>query len=96
MADYYAATDGVHAKMNIQTSIKNFFAADPIYAGMIPPDVTDQFPLIDSGALDSIGIFNLVSFLEKTFSVTVEPQDLNESHFKTVDAIAAFVRARQK
>lgn len=82
--------------MDIQTSIKTFFANDPIYSGMIPKDVSDQFPLIDSGALDSIGIFNLVSFLEKTFSITVEPQDLNEAHFKTVDAIALFVRGRQK
>ncbi len=82
--------------MNIAESIKAFLSREPIYSGLIPPDVADDFPLIDSGALDSIGIFNLVSFLEKTFAIKVEPQDLNETHFRSIDSIQKFVQARKE
>ncbi len=82
--------------MNIAEAIRKFLIADPIYAGIIPADVSLDHPLIDSGALDSIGIFNLVSFLEKTFSIAVEPQDLNEAHFASIRTIEQFVKSRMK
>lgn len=76
-------------------SIRDFLTTEPIYAGMIPTRFDDDFKLIDSGALDSIGIFNLVSFLEKKFSINVEPQDLNESNFNSIAAIERFVKQRR-
>lgn len=81
---------------SISESVKIFLAKEPIYSGMIPSGVGDDFPLIESGALDSIGIFSLVSFLETKFSISVDAQDLIEANFKSVRAIEAFVRSRQK
>lgn len=63
---------------------------------MIPIGIDQDFPLIESGALDSIGIFSLVAFLETTFSISVEAQDLVEANFKSLRAIEAFVQTRQK
>lgn len=83
-------------KLDVASVVRTFLATEPVYSGMIPPNVNDDFSLIDSGALDSIGIFNLVSFLEKTFLIKIEPQDLNESHFRSIQAIELFVRSRMK
>ena len=82
--------------MNVADAIRTFLSSDPIFTGIIPPNLTDDYALIDSGALDSIGIFSLVSFLEKTFSVSIEPQDLNEAHFASIRAVEQFVRSRMK
>lgn len=82
--------------MEVSLTVKSFLLSEPIFAGLIPKDVTPDFALIDSGALDSIGIFSLVSFLETTFKITVEPQDLNESNFQSLRTIENFVRSRTK
>lgn len=81
--------------MDIRQELRTFLKTDPIYKGLLPAEFADDFPLIRSGALDSIGIFNLVSFLEKKYGISVEPQDLNESHFGNIGAIEAFIRSRR-
>jgi acyl carrier protein len=85
---------GNMANLDIASAVRTYLATEPVYAGMIPPNLTSDFSLIDSGALDSIGIFNLVSFLEKSFSIKIEPQDLNETNFRNIKTIEQFVQSR--
>lgn len=80
----------------IRNIVRQFLLTDPIYRGLLPANLGDDFKLVDSGALDSIGIFNLVSFLEKKFGVSIEPQDLNDAHFGTLASIEEFVVSRRK
>jgi acyl carrier protein len=80
----------------IRNIIRQFLQSDPIYRGLLPKILGDDFNLIESGALDSIGIFNLVSFLEKKFGVSIEPQDLNDTYFGTLASIEEFVVSRRK
>ena len=43
------------------------------------------------GILDSMGFINLINFLEETFSLKVNDNDLVEVNFESVNAIAEFV-----
>ena len=47
--------------------------------------------LLDSGLLDSLGIFELVSFLQETFGIEVEDDAIVPDNFETVAQISAFV-----
>ena len=47
--------------------------------------------LLDSGLIDSTGIFELVAFIEETFGVKVEDEEIVPEHFETAAQIAAFV-----
>lgn len=80
----------------IRNIVRQFLQTDPIYRGLLPADFGNDFNLVNSGALDSIGIFNLVSFLEKKFGVSIEPQDLNDTYFSTLSSIQEFVVSRRK
>ena len=51
--------------------------------------------LLDSGLLDSIGIFELTTFLESTFGITVEDEAIIPEHFETVALIANFVNRKK-
>ena len=82
--------------MDIRQEVREFLSTSPVFRGLLPAEFGDDFPLVESGALDSIGLFNLVNFLERKFGVTVEPQDLNEAYFSTLTSIEAFVRSRQQ
>lgn len=53
-------------------------------------------PLISSGIVDSFGVLEVMAFLEDTFSVTIDPNRHELSHFETVNQIVELVeRARQ-
>ena len=51
---------------------------------------TDQ-PLISSGLIDSVGTLRLVLFLEETFEIRVEAEDISAGKLDTLSAIAALV-----
>lgn len=52
-------------------------------------------PLL-SGLLDSFGLMALLGFLEERFEVTISNDQVVSENFKSVEALAAFVEARQK
>jgi acyl carrier protein len=47
--------------------------------------------LLAADLLDSLGITELVGFLEAEFGVSIDDEDLTPENFRTVDGIAAFV-----
>jgi len=57
-------------------------------------DFTDTSSLVDSGILDSVGVFTLVGFLEQHFHIEVPDEDLAWSNFDTVAAITRFVESK--
>lgn len=58
-----------------------------IAAGALPHDED----LLAAELIDSLGITELVAFLEGRFAIKVDDEDLTPDNFRSVDAIAAFV-----
>lgn len=56
-------------------------------------DLTDATPLL-SGLLDSMGLMDLVAFLEDEFGVALEFADVDTTNFRTVGDIAELVSRR--
>lgn len=53
--------------------------------------VKDDTLIFMQGVLDSMGFINLINFLEESFSLKVNDNDLVETNFESVNAIAGFV-----
>lgn len=47
--------------------------------------------LLLSGMVDSLGVMQLVKFVEDQFAIKVQPGEVTLKNFKTVNAIAGFV-----
>ncbi len=47
--------------------------------------------LIESGVVDSLGLLNIVDFIETTFGLTVSDADVVSENFGSIDAIAAYI-----
>jgi acyl carrier protein len=64
---------------------------------MDPSEIGDQTPLFgpDGLGLDSVDVLELVLELERSFGVTIEDQDTGMQALRSVDSIAAFIRARR-
>jgi acyl carrier protein len=50
--------------------------------------------LLDSGIVDSTGVMEVVSFLEETFAIAVDDDELVAENLDSVDRLAAFVRRK--
>lgn len=60
-----------------------------------PSDLTEEYPLIAEGALDSLGIFQLVSFIESEYGVEVRDEELVRENFGTLRDIANLIDAKR-
>jgi acyl carrier protein len=51
----------------------------------------DSVDLLEEEIVDSLGIFTLISFIEETLGVSIDPVDINLENFQTIDSITALV-----
>lgn len=51
----------------------------------------DDDSLMDTGAIDSTGVLELIGWLETNFSITVADEELTPSNLDSVNKIAVFV-----
>jgi acyl carrier protein len=47
--------------------------------------------LLETGMIDSLGVLDLVSFIETEFQITVADEDLTPENFQTIEKMMAFV-----
>ena len=58
--------------------------------------VADDHPLLDTGLIDSLGIFELVTHIEQACGVTIEDEEVVPEHFGTINDIAALVEQKSR
>lgn len=82
-----------HHSDAIADSLRTYIREEIAYdrAGLT---LTNEYPLIEQGIIDSMGILRVVTFLEEKFAIAMEPEDLMLENFATIEAITAFVMRR--
>jgi len=53
--------------------------------------VANDENLLESGIIDSLGVLEIVTFLQQEFSLTVADEDLTPEHFQSIECIARYV-----
>lgn len=61
-----------------------------------PNKITDSTLLFEEGIFDSMGLLNLISYLEEDFNVSVEDSELDAVNFGSINAIASFLERKLK
>lgn len=79
--------------MNPQQTLTQFITQElldePDGAELAPDD-----NLLLSGLIDSLGVMRLVNFIEETFQVEVQPEDVTIENFRTINVIADYLQRR--
>jgi acyl carrier protein len=57
---------------------------------------TDEENLMESGVVDSLGIFRIVSFLEEELHVRVSDEEINAETLQSVNSIEQLVLSKKK
>lgn len=59
-------------------------------------NLTDDYPVIESNLIDSLGIFHLVSFMQREFQIEVRDEELVPDYFGTIGQMARFVESKKR
>jgi len=56
--------------------------------------IEDDSQLLNSGIIDSLGILDLVSFIEEEFKITIDDEDLLAENFESIASMATFIERK--
>ena len=76
--------------IDILVSLRKFIKENFLHKAEVEV-VGDDDPLLDSGIVDSMGILQLVNFLESQFGIELADEEIVPENFETMTHIAAFV-----
>ncbi len=62
-----------------------------LLSGQVDIDLSPEEDLLGSGLIDSLGMIQLLAFIEEKFEVKVPPQDMTIENFMTVEAIGNYL-----
>jgi len=68
--------------------VENFLFGD---GGQVSNDTN----FFEKGIIDSTGILELVSYIEETYNITIEDEDLVPENFSSLNTLSAFLQKKQ-
>ncbi|MFF3850079.1 acyl carrier protein [Streptomyces sp. NPDC002328] len=75
--------------------IRGFIAAE-FLAGEDASDLTDDFDIVASGVIDSLGLVRLVSHIATAYSVPMDGLTIKPDDFRTIAAITELIGAHSE
>lgn len=80
--------------MTIQEQVRSFLVEELDFVGEIE-ELSDDYPLLETGAIDSLGIMALVEYLEASFDIVIDEDDIVADRFETIGTICQLVGTKQ-
>ncbi|ABB32250.1 hypothetical protein GeomeDRAFT_1549 [Geobacter metallireducens RCH3] len=75
--------------MTIETQLITYFK------DTLDADVTPGTPLIEQGIIDSMGVMELITFIQQTFDVEFDVDDMTVEKLGTVTAISSLITSKR-
>ena len=80
--------------MNIKDQLRNFIYHNFMYTNS-GNGITDDQSFLDSGIIDSTGVLELVTFVEETFEINIEDDELIPENLDSVARVVAYVERKR-
>lgn len=61
---------------------------------MQPEALTSDYALIDNGVLDSVDVFELMSYVEEEYRIPIADEDMTYQNLRSLSAIASLVETK--
>ena len=78
---------------DIKQTVKNYIDENLLMGGR-GEEIRDDSSFLDIGVLDSTGVIELVSFLEKTFAIKVLDEEMVPENLDTLTNIERYVNSK--
>lgn len=77
--------------MDVKEKIKIFLTEEFPNDGVALKDSTD---LLKEWFIDSLGIINMIMFLESEFDISVERSEINGDNFKDINTLSEYIKTK--
>ncbi len=81
--------------MSVRAELEAFIVEEVALGRGIPSIAPDE-DLLARGVIDSLGVTQLVAFLEERYSIRVGDDELVPANFQSLDRLEAFVAGRRE
>ena len=71
------------------------FVNDDLLAGS-PSTIGVDDEIVLDGTVDSLGVARMIGFIEAEFGIAIPAEDVTIENFRTIGAVAAYLRARSE
>jgi acyl carrier protein len=80
--------------MHLQTVTHEIrkFIVENYFLGQDESTLKDSDSFLEYGILDSTGILQLITFLEETYGIKVQDEDVSPENLDSIDRVAAYLR----
>jgi acyl carrier protein len=78
--------------MTLRDQIRNFILENFILEN--PEDLVDDESMLEKGIIDSTGVLELVAFLESTYEIKVEDEELIPENLDSIKNIVAYLEKK--
>ena len=79
--------------MTIEDKLRTFIMDELHFDG--PPEViTSDYPLLANRVIDSMGMFQMVTFLESEYGIEIADEELVPEHFGSLEGISNLVKRK--
>lgn len=78
--------------MTLRDQIRNFILQNFILER--PEDLVDDESMLNKGIIDSTGVLELVAFIESTFEIKVEDEELIPENLESINNIASYLERK--
>ena len=79
--------------MEVKEQIKQYIAENFLFSSN-GFDMDDDESFLEAGIVDSLGVVELVSFVEETYNIEVPDDDIVPDNFDSVDNLATYISRR--
>lgn len=83
-------TERTASCINAKEKVKTFIIEN-FLLGNVSPDLDDNESFFEKGIIDSTGVMELVSFIEKSFGIKFEDEELVPDNLDSLNKISDFV-----
>jgi acyl carrier protein len=80
--------------VSIAAEVEQFIVKD-IAAGRGIDSIAHDSDMLSGGVIDSLGITELIGFLERTYEIKVDDDDVDAENFRSIESIVAFVERKR-
>ncbi len=88
-----AEVSGNQSHENVKTSIREYILSNLAERKGVT-SIEDDDSLLETGVVDSLGIFLIVTFLEENFHVGVADDEITPDNFRTLRVISEMVESK--
>lgn len=78
----------------LKTEIRDFIVENFLF-GEGGDSLTDGQSLVEAGLIDSLGVAELVAFIESRYGVVAADEELVPDNFDSIERVASFVELKQ-